>query len=131
MALEDVKNKLSSNCTTFINVECQPAELPLIQTLLCYKDIEDNCGIPIDGVLFYHKISVYTSGRTPLVGWLKPYMIPEMLGIPVHNSYLEQKPETYCTLMEHLEAIAMRNHNYRKVQPHLDLQMVRIIIFVN
>ncbi|XP_047140201.1 snurportin-1 isoform X1 [Hydra vulgaris] len=37
----------------------------------------------IDGVLFYHRLSQYRPGRNPLVGWLKPYMIPDILGIEV------------------------------------------------
>jgi snurportin-1 len=37
----------------------------------------------IDGVLFYHKEAHYSSGYTPLVGWLKAYMIPEILSIAI------------------------------------------------
>ena len=36
--------------------------------------------VQLDGVLFYHKESHYTHGNTPLVGWLKGYMFPEILG---------------------------------------------------
>ncbi|KRX95369.1 Snurportin-1 [Trichinella pseudospiralis] len=43
---------------------------------------------PVDGFLFYHKQSMYTPGITPLVGWLKPFMLGDVLKIPL--------PEEYC-----------------------------------
>ena len=49
-----------------------------------------SCNPQIDGLLFYHKRTHYVPGSTPLVGWLKPYMLPEMLGIPV-PSHLSKK----------------------------------------
>ncbi|KAL0851281.1 hypothetical protein ABMA28_007114 [Loxostege sticticalis] len=51
----------------------------------------------LDGLLFYHKRAHYMSGQTPLVGWLFPYMVPEVLGadITVHELYLELKPKDY------------------------------------
>ena len=33
--------------------------------------------------MFYHKKTAYTTGETPLVGWLKPFMVPEVLGISI------------------------------------------------
>lgn len=37
----------------------------------------------VDGIMFYHTNSHYTHGPTPLVGWLKPYMMKEILGMLV------------------------------------------------
>ena len=34
-------------------------------------------------------------GRTPLVGWLKGYMVPELLEIEVCDKLMEQRPEVY------------------------------------
>ncbi|XP_072038284.1 snurportin-1-like [Amphiura filiformis] len=48
--------------------------------------------VPLDGVLFYHKRTHYTLGSTPLVGWLKPWMLPDMLGVPVPESIIANKP---------------------------------------
>ncbi|CAB3376085.1 Hypothetical predicted protein [Cloeon dipterum] len=56
----------------------------------------------LDGVLFYHKEAHYSAGVTPLVVWLLPFMIPEVLGISV-NEELAQQPESYPG---HLEYIA-------------------------
>ncbi|KAL3993758.1 Snurportin1 family protein [Acanthocheilonema viteae] len=37
----------------------------------------------IDGVLFYHASVHYLKGQSPLVGWLKPWMLPEILSVSV------------------------------------------------
>lgn len=47
----------------------------------------------VDGLLFYHKQTHYTPGSTPLVGWLRPYMAPEILGLAVPHSTLTARPE--------------------------------------
>lgn len=46
-------------------------------------------------MLFYHKETHYTSGSTPLVGWLKTYMLPEILGVPVPQKIAESTPSDY------------------------------------
>jgi snurportin-1 len=56
----------------------------------------------LDGILFYHNMLNYMPGHTPLVGWLKGYMIPEMLGIAVSNKIESQKPPTYGSMKEHI-----------------------------
>uniref|UniRef100_A0A7E4VCG1 Snurportin-1 n=1 Tax=Panagrellus redivivus TaxID=6233 RepID=A0A7E4VCG1_PANRE len=45
----------------------------------------------IDGLLFYNDKGWYTAGYTPLVGWLKPWMLPEVLGVPVLEKVLHLK----------------------------------------
>ncbi|NXQ57577.1 SPN1 protein, partial [Anthoscopus minutus] len=47
----------------------------------------------VDGLLFYHKQTHYTPGSTPLVGWLRPYMVPEILGLTVPPTVLTAKPD--------------------------------------
>ncbi|KAJ0069767.1 hypothetical protein NL108_013292 [Boleophthalmus pectinirostris] len=48
---------------------------------------------PVDGLLFYHKQTHYTPGSTPLVGWLRPYMVADILGIEVPVGPLTKKPD--------------------------------------
>lgn len=50
----------------------------------------------VDGLLFYHRETHYTPGSTPLVGWLRPYMVPDILGIEVPQCPLTTKPD-YAT----------------------------------
>lgn len=47
----------------------------------------------MDGLLFYHKETHYTPGSTPLVGWLRPYMVADILGIEVPQCPLTIKPD--------------------------------------
>ncbi|CAN8029740.1 unnamed protein product [Ixodes persulcatus] len=59
----------------------------------------------LDGLLFFHKRAHYHQGVTPLVGWLKAYMVPEILHLDVHPGYLEQRPAKHETgLKDKLEA---------------------------
>lgn len=46
-------------------------------------------------MLFYHKETHYTSGFTPLVGWLKDYMLPEILGIQMPDWVMKTAPSDY------------------------------------
>ncbi|XP_042844282.1 snurportin-1 isoform X2 [Panthera tigris] len=48
---------------------------------------------PVDGLLFYHKQTHYSPGSTPLVGWLRPYMVSDVLGVAVPAGPLTTKPE--------------------------------------
>ncbi|ELK03469.1 snurportin-1 [Pteropus alecto] len=47
----------------------------------------------VDGLLFYHKQTHYSPGSTPLVGWLRPYMVSDVLGMAVPAGPLTTKPE--------------------------------------
>ena len=41
-------------------------------------------------------------GHTPLVGWLKGYMGPEMLGLSVSSALESQKPAMYSSMKDHI-----------------------------
>ncbi|XP_041693593.1 snurportin-1 [Coregonus clupeaformis] len=47
----------------------------------------------VDGLLFYHRQTHYTPGSTPLVGWLRPYMVVDILGVDVPVGPLTAKPD--------------------------------------
>ncbi|XP_060115900.1 snurportin-1 [Heteronotia binoei] len=47
----------------------------------------------VDGLLFYHRQAHYIPGCTPLIGWLRPYMVSDILGISVPASPLTTKPD--------------------------------------
>lgn len=49
----------------------------------------------LDGLLFYHREAHYLPGTTPLVGWLKGYMVPEVLGVKVAPEIMANKPLNY------------------------------------
>ncbi|KAG8292506.1 hypothetical protein J6590_037637 [Homalodisca vitripennis] len=64
---------------------------------------------PVDGILFYHNGAPYISGQTPLVGWLKPYMLPERFGVQVPQEYLEQRPQNYQNLEQWVEKVSHKH----------------------
>lgn len=46
----------------------------------------------IDGLLFYHKQCHYVAGATPLVGWLKPDMLNQVLDLQIDFTALQVDP---------------------------------------
>ncbi|KFP01060.1 Snurportin-1, partial [Calypte anna] len=65
---------------------------PCSSDSLC-KVLATDFPFEVDGLLFYHKQTHYTPGSTPLVGWLRPYMVPEILGLSVPTTPLTAKPD--------------------------------------
>jgi snurportin-1 len=53
-----------------------------------------------DGYLFYHPLGFYETDYSPLVCWLKPFMIEEILGIQL--SYPINKPIGYTTAQAYM-----------------------------
>ncbi|KHN85719.1 Snurportin-1 [Toxocara canis] len=48
----------------------------------------------LDGVLFYYAGVLYRSGQSPLVGWLKPWMLPEILSVEIPPSLMKGNEST-------------------------------------
>ncbi|KAF8364428.1 hypothetical protein PRIPAC_91351, partial [Pristionchus pacificus] len=55
---------------------------------------------PMDGVLFYHPEVLYTPGQSPLVGWLKPWMLPEILNVPIPEKFTCGAPSSALKFIE-------------------------------
>lgn len=53
------------------------------------------------GFLFYHKKSTYVCGVTPLVCWLFPFMVPEILHLAVNCVY--KLPSNYTNAANYIE----------------------------
>lgn len=67
----------------------------------------------LDGLLFYHKETHYTSGATPLVGWLKPFMLSEVFGIKPDDRYLTEIPEGYSCFAKYMEDLTCMTNKRR------------------
>ncbi|KAF5287869.1 hypothetical protein FQA39_LY15645 [Lamprigera yunnana] len=100
----ELKHRSTSNPFVFSEVHSFPAELPLITDKLSATYTIDDEEIELDGVLFYHRETIYLEHITPLVGWLKPFMIPEMLQIPINEIFMEKRPKNYISLAQYLES---------------------------
>ncbi|CAH2102666.1 unnamed protein product [Euphydryas editha] len=84
----------------------------LSHLLSTYPQFENNSP-PLDGLMFYHKNACYISGETPLVGWLYPYMVPEVLGkdIDVHPKYMDQMPDGYVNQADFIQNLKKNYKN--------------------
>lgn len=58
----------------------------------------------LDGLMFFHKEGHYMNGKTPLVTWLKPYMLPEVLGMSVPERFCA-KPDNYIDFEHHILSV--------------------------
>jgi len=58
--------------------------------------------------LFYHKRTHYTFGPSPLVVWLKAFMLPEILGISVPSDLLARAPGTYTGFSAHAKTVRQK-----------------------
>lgn len=72
----------------------------------------------LDGLLFYHKHGFYEPGRTPLVGWIKPFMLPEKLNVPVHEAYMIGKDSEDISELMKKENDRYYNAGGKKVNKH-------------
>ncbi|XP_041975807.1 snurportin-1 [Aricia agestis] len=70
----------------------------------------------LDGLLFYHRRAHYVAGETPLVGWLFPYMVPEIIDkdIKIHPFYEEEKPKDYTNQKDFIQNFAYEKERKKK-----------------
>lgn len=53
-------------------------------------------------------------GKTPLVGWIKGYMVPELMGISVCDELMEQRPQEYGGMKTYLKKTYDRVEKMKK-----------------
>merc|ERR1719150_3415524 len=68
----------------------------------------------LDGLLIYHREVHYMPGKTPLVGWIKGYMVPELMGIEVDDVLMEQRPADYGGMKTYLKKTYDRVEKLKK-----------------
>lgn len=85
-----------------------------------YQHLIEKCqffpeNVELDGINFYYAQSLYTPGDSPLVLWLKPFMIPEILQKPVHELLVQlHKPPNYVNLFEHTRSSKKNSKKNKK-----------------
>ncbi|XP_012260909.2 snurportin-1 [Athalia rosae] len=90
--------------------------------------ITDLSTLPIiDGLLFYHKDAHYTHGRTPLVTWLKPFMLPDIFGVQFPPDIYE-RPTDYVDIRTYIQQNTMRK---KKKNKHNDKQLDELMETAN
>lgn len=84
-----------------------------VEACLSKYPMWENSQPALDGLLFYHKESSYVHGKTPLVGWLYPFMVPDVMNFSfVNASYISEKPDDYTDYLTYIrkfdEEIALK-----------------------
>merc|ERR1719147_379734 len=81
----------------------------------------------LDGLLVYHRHVHYMPGKTPLVGWIKGYMVPELLDIQVCDDLMDQRPADYGGMKTYLKKTYDRVERLKKADEdrlRTDLEMM-------
>ncbi|CAB4054029.1 SNUPN [Lepeophtheirus salmonis] len=72
--------------------------------------------VDLDGILFYHSDAFYLPGPTPLVGWLKGYMVSELISdLLVHPDYVENRPIGYSSMMAYIDEYNSADKEKKKI----------------
>lgn len=110
MEIPELETVSTGNAYPFHYVPHVPCDDDSLKIVFNKYPFYDNDTPSVDGLLFYHKEASYVSGRTPLVGWLKPYMVPEILSMYISTEYLYEKPDNYISLPVHIKNSRQRRH---------------------
>lgn len=84
-----------------------------------YPQLLENCeffpkGIELDGINFYNPEGMYTTGESPLVLWLKVFMIPEILYMPINDQLAQSRPSDYVNIFEYSQNMKKKTRKYKK-----------------
>lgn len=108
----DGQNKYAFKSLRFFDCADETA----IAECLAHYPLWDNNQPQLDGLLFYHKESTYVNGTTPLVTWLFPFMVPEMLNVPhINAQYILEAPAGYVNCKSYIDKFdeALKNKKKR------------------
>lgn len=75
----------------------------------------------LDGLLFYHEDGLYITGVTPLVCWLKPFMVSEILKMAVPDRFLIDMPSDYRSVREYVAAADLKRMENKRSRVTLNL----------
>lgn len=78
----------NDNAFIFLSLPYHQSNESTMTAVMATENLFGKDGPALDGLLFYHSQAHYIPGKTPLVGWLKPYMMSTVLGIPVAPVHL-------------------------------------------
>ncbi|CAI2347211.1 unnamed protein product [Caenorhabditis sp. 36 PRJEB53466] len=81
--------ELGITCSGFRNAFIAVPSCPCSREEMA-KLMDSKPNFRLDGLLFYHNSVCYEPGQSPLVGWLKPWMLPEILNVPIPDMYYKQ-----------------------------------------
>lgn len=88
------------------NIETNKYPIMMLPNVPCSANLTEalkdfNYLHPLDGILFYHQDGPYIFGYSPLVTWLKPFMLSEVLGVTIPTRD-HVKPWNYINFKEYI-----------------------------
>lgn len=100
----------------FVLVDCYPSRKDIIQDQLFSNYIINDIRTPFSSILFYHKEGHYVFECSPLVGWLKIFMLPEVLNIDVPEFHVEDKPTNYVSMQQYIIEESQKKRRRKKIK---------------
>lgn len=101
----------SRNPYPFIPLQYYSCDPSTITSIMLKYPYFENDQPKIDGILFYHSDGHYTPGSTPLVLWLKPFMLPEIFcdNVVTSQEYLDDRPINYVNMTDYISKFEQRS----------------------
>ncbi|KAK0416029.1 hypothetical protein QR680_012257 [Steinernema hermaphroditum] len=93
-----MESRLSENILLSEKSSRNPFKIVALPACKCTREdmesmMEQKINYFLDGLLFYHSQVLYSPGQNPLIGWLKPWMLPEILNINVPEKFMKGAEE--------------------------------------
>lgn len=122
--------KSQKNPFPFIPLEphrCDPCTISSVMNQFPYFPLNEP---KLDGLLFYHGDASYTAGTSPLVVWLKPFMVPELMGenVMISDEYYKTRPDNYLGMTDYITKFdekteEMKKKQFRRKKKLVDVEM--------
>ncbi|VDK43455.1 unnamed protein product [Anisakis simplex] len=77
----------------------------------------------LDGVLFYYAGALYRPGQSPLVGWLKPWMLPEILSVSIPDALMSGNSSSKGTSQKFIDEFNTK-HKHVSLTKHSQQALV-------
>ncbi|XP_044269920.1 snurportin-1 [Tribolium madens] len=108
----------------FMLVDFFPAEVALLQDHLFTPFMVNGVELSLDGVLFYHKEGHYVFGDSPLVWWLRTFMLAELLNIDVPPIHFQNKPDNYESIQQYLSCRKKKKRSKNESQDSMEMEQL-------
>lgn len=99
----------------FLPLPCCRCERALMEDMM-----RNGFDFELDGLLYYHSSVIYAAGQNPLVGWLKPWMLPEILNVTVPEKFLNENAANQSS-QQFINAFNAKHHHTSKIRPTMEV----------
>ncbi|CAJ0608198.1 unnamed protein product [Cylicocyclus nassatus] len=100
----------------FVALPCCKCERTLMEEMM-----RNGFDFELDGLLYYHSGVVYEAGQSPLVGWLKPWMLPEILHVTVPEKFLNENVLQQSS-QQFIDAFNIEHRHVSKIDKNIEME---------